>query len=90
MVLQWLLALCTVGAVIVWLRGRKIEVSMLGWMGALHLALVPLRNAMPAVPPTGVLSDFIAFFWAEIIIAVCMATIVITWLKRGSAAGNAK
>jgi hypothetical protein len=90
MVLEWLLALSAVGAVYVWIRGRKIEVGMFGWMGALLFALVPLRNAMPAVPPVGVLSDVVAFFWSEIIVAVCLVVSVVTWIRRGSAAGNAK
>jgi hypothetical protein len=63
---------------------------MFGWMGALLFALVPLRNAMPAVPPVGVLSDIVSFFWAEIIVAVCLVVSVTTWIKRGSAEGKAK
>ena len=59
MVLQWLLAISAISAAIVWVNGRKIEVTMFGWMGALLFALIPLRNAMPAVPPVGVLSDFL-------------------------------
>ena len=90
MVLEWLLALSAVAATFVWIRGRKIEVGMFGWMGALLFALVPLRNAMPAVPPVGVFSDIISFFWAEIIVAVCLVISVGAWVKRGSAAGNPK
>lgn len=90
MALEWLLALSAVGATFVWARGRKIEVTMFGWLGALLFALVPLRNAMPAVPPVGVLSDIIAFFWAEIIVAVSLVVSVVTWLRRGSAEGKPK
>lgn len=90
MALEWLLAFSAAAVLYIWLHGRKIEVSMFGWMGALLFALVPLRNAMPAVPPIGVLSDFISFFWAEIIVAVGLVIGVLTWLKRGSAAGNVK
>jgi hypothetical protein len=90
MALELLLAFSAAVVLYVWLRGRKIEVSMFGWMGALLFALVPLRNAMPAVPPIGVLSDFISFFWAEIIVAVSLAIGVLTWFKRGSVDGNPK
>jgi hypothetical protein len=90
MALEWLLALSAVAVVYIWLRGRKIEVSMFGWMGALLFALVPLRNAMPAVPPIGCLSDFISFFWAEIVVAICLVLGVVTWLGRGSTEGNPK
>lgn len=90
MVLQWLLALSAVGVIVMWIRGRKIEVTMFGWLGALLFALVPLRNAMPAAPPIGALSDIISFFWAEIIVAVCLVAGVVTWLKRGSVDGKVK
>jgi hypothetical protein len=90
MALEWLLAFSAAAVLFIWLKGRKIEVSMFGWMGALLFALVPLRNAMPAVPPIGVLSDFISFFWAEIVVAICLVIGVVTWLKRGSTEGNPK
>ena len=85
MALEWLMALSALSAAIVWMRGRKIEVTMFGWMGALLFALIPLRNAMPAVPPVGVLSDFLSFFWAEILVAVSLALSVATWLTRPTA-----
>ena len=58
--------------------------------GMITFALVPLRNAMPAAPPIGALSDIISFFWAEIIVAVCLVAGVVTWLKRGSVDGKTK
>jgi hypothetical protein len=85
MALEWLMALSALSAAIVWMRGRKIEVTMFAWMGALLFALIPLRNAMPAVPPVGVLSDFLSFFWAEILVAVSLALSVATWLTRPTA-----
>ncbi len=85
MVLQWMLALCAFGVMVVWTRGRQFEVTMFGWMGALLFALIPLRNAMPSVPPVGVLSDFLSFYWSLIIISVSMVVSVTTWLWRGSA-----
>lgn len=82
MVLEWLLALSAAAVVFVWIRGRRIEVTMFGWMGALLFALVPLRSAMPSVPPVGVLSDFLSFFWAEGVVAVSLVAAVSTWVMR--------
>jgi hypothetical protein len=82
MILEWLLALSAFAVMIILVVGRKIEVGLFGWMGALLFALIPLRNAMPAVPPVGVLSDFLAFFWAEIIVALSLVTSVLTWIFR--------
>lgn len=83
MIVQWLLA---AGALLVTLsvivRKRKVELAMFSWLAALLFALVPLRNAMAAVPPIGTYSDFLSFFWAEGIVALCLAAIVFTWLFR--------
>ena len=38
--------------------------------------------AEPNVPPIGVFSDFILFFWAEIIVAGCLLVGVFTWIFR--------
>ncbi len=85
MILKWLLAL---GALFVMLsvtvRGRKVELAMFSWLAALLFALPPLRNVMPAVPPLGTLSDFLSFFWAEGIVALSLALIVFTWLRRAT------
>jgi hypothetical protein len=86
MILEWLLALSALAVMIVLVAGRKIEVGLFSWMGALLFALIPLRNAMPAVPPVGVLSDFLAFFWAEIIVALSLVISVLAWLFRSSTA----
>jgi hypothetical protein len=61
---------------------RKIEISMFSFLGALLFAFPALRNSQPGTPPIGTLSDFIAFFWAEVIIALSLLTVVICWLVR--------
>ncbi len=58
---------------------------MFSWLAALLFALPPLRNAMPSAPPIGSLSDFMAFFWAEGIVALSLATVVFAWLRRPGA-----
>lgn len=64
------------------LRGRKIEVGMFSFLSALLFAMVAVRNSQPGVPPIGAFSDFISFFWAEVILALCLMTILFTWLLR--------
>jgi hypothetical protein len=80
---QWLL---TLAALFLTLRvafgGRKIEVGMFSFLGALLFAFPALRNSQPGVPPIGAFGDFIAFFWAETLIAVCLLTILTLWLVR--------
>ncbi|HVG35685.1 MAG TPA: DUF4436 family protein [Pyrinomonadaceae bacterium] len=67
------------------LRGRKIEIGMFSFLAALLFAFAAVRNSQPGVPPIGTYSDFIAFFWAEVIIALCLLSIIFTWLLRPTA-----
>jgi hypothetical protein len=62
---------------------RKIEISMFSFLGALLFAFPALRNSQPGTPPIGTLSDFIAFFWAEVIIALSLLSVVLRWIIRG-------
>lgn len=68
---------------------RKIEISMFSFLGALLFAFPALRNAQPGTPPIGTFSDFLAFFWAEVIIALSLLSVVLCWLVRGPG-GEAK
>jgi hypothetical protein len=67
------------------LRGRKIEVGMFSFLAALIFALIAVRNAQPGVPPIGTWSDFVSFFWAEVILALCLLSILFAWLLRPAA-----
>ena len=64
------------------LRGRKVELAMFSFTAALLFAFATVRNAQPGAPPIGTYSDFISFFWAEVIIALCLVVLVFTWLLR--------
>jgi hypothetical protein len=64
------------------LRGRKVELAMFSFTAALLFAFATVRNAQPGTPPIGTYSDFISFFWAEVIIALCLVGLVFTWLLR--------
>lgn len=67
------------------MRGRKIEIGMFSFLAALLFAFVALRNAQPGSPPIGAYSDYISFFWAEIIIALCLLSIIAVWVYRPAA-----
>lgn len=64
------------------LRGRKVELAMFSFTAALLFAFATVRNAQPGTPPIGTYSDFISFFWAEVIIALCLIILVFTWVIR--------
>lgn len=84
MIAMWSLTLGVICLVFRVLAGhRKIEISMFSFLGALLFAFPALRNSQPGTPPIGTLSDFLAFFWAEVLIALSLLSVVLTWLIRG-------
>jgi hypothetical protein len=90
MIAMWALAIGVICLVFrVFAGHRKIEISMFSFLGALLFAFPALRNSQPGTPPIGTLSDFLAFFWAEVIIALSLLAVVLRWLIRGPG-GDAK
>jgi hypothetical protein len=84
MAVMWLLALGVVFLVFRVLAGhRKIEIGMFSFLGALLFAFPALRNSQPGTPPIGTLSDFLAFFWAEVIIALSLLSVLLRWIRHG-------
>jgi hypothetical protein len=83
MVAMWAL---TIGVLLLTLNvilgKRKIEIGMFSFMGALLFAFPALRNSQPGTPPIGSFTDFAAFFWAEVTIALCLLAVVSMWLLR--------
>jgi hypothetical protein len=84
MIAMWALVVGVVFLVFrVFAGHRKIEISMFSFLGALLFAFPALRNSQPGTPPIGTMSDFLAFFWAEVIIALSLLAVVVCWLIRG-------
>jgi hypothetical protein len=84
MIAMWALTIGVICLVFrVFAGHRKIEISMFSFLGALLFAFPALRNSQPGTPPIGTMSDFLAFFWAEVIIALSLLAVVLRWLIRG-------
>ncbi|MEU3748076.1 MULTISPECIES: DUF4436 family protein [Streptomyces] len=47
-------------------------------MAATLFALAAFRNTAPGTPPIGCLMDYIAFLWAETVVAFCLVAVVVT------------
>lgn len=83
MCIQWLLTISVVCMTfLVVSNRRKVELGMFGFLGSLLFAFPALRNSQPGTPPIGTFGDFLSFFWVEVIIAVCLLTVVLTWAFR--------
>lgn len=84
MIAMWALVIGVLSLVYrVFAGHRKIEIGMFSFLGALLFAFPALRNSQPGTPPIGTLSDFIAFFWAEVIVALSLLSVVLRWIIRG-------
>ncbi|MFZ2488835.1 MAG: DUF4436 family protein [Anaerolineae bacterium] len=84
MILLWAMSLSVAGVASSMLLGRrKLEFAAFTWMGSMLFAFVGFRSAAPGAPPIGSLIDVLAFFWAELIVAVSLVTVVLTYLTRG-------
>lgn len=77
----WALAMVVAGAAWILVKERRGLIwPAFGWMAATLFALVSLRNAAPGAPPIGSLIDYMAFFWAELIVAASLVAAVVTGL----------
>ena len=63
---------------------RRIEVALVGALGAFIFALPALRNALPGAPPLGVQADIFIFFWAELGAAIALCLFIVTWARQGA------
>ncbi|MFJ3901663.1 DUF4436 domain-containing protein [Streptomyces sp. NPDC090025] len=78
MVAMWALTVAVLlGAWFLVRRRTGLTWPALGWMAATLFALVAFRNAAPGTPPIGSLLDYLAFFWAETLIAFCVVVVVV-------------
>jgi hypothetical protein len=67
------------------MTAEKTELLPLSVSISLIFGLPALRNIQPGVPPVGALVDYVAFIWAELIVAASAVIIVWTWLLRSRA-----
>ncbi|QRY42335.1 DUF4436 family protein (plasmid) [Microbacterium hominis] len=80
---MWALALAVAGAaVLIIVRRLGIVWPALGWMAATLFALSAFRGVAPGAPPIGVLLDYTAFLWAEVIVATSLVAVVVAGLAR--------
>ncbi len=58
------------------------DIDEMAFGAALLFAFPAIRGIEPSVPPMGVLSDFLGFFWAETIVAISLIVHLYSWMKR--------
>ncbi|MDI3417050.1 DUF4436 family protein [Streptomyces luteolus] len=89
MAAMWALALAVlIGTWFLVSRGKGLTWPALGWMAATLFALAAFRNTAPGTPPIGSLLDYIAFLWAETLIAFCVVTVVVMGMRAEAVASE--
>ncbi|MEV7556565.1 DUF4436 family protein [Streptomyces sp. NPDC089795] len=82
MLAMWALAVSVlIGGWYLVTRRKGLTWPALGWMAATLFALAAFRNTAPGSPPIGCLLDYIAFLWAETVIAFCLVTVVVAGIR---------
>ncbi|ACU73215.1 hypothetical protein Caci_4351 [Catenulispora acidiphila DSM 44928] len=81
-----LLVVVNVAMVVRAIRLRKVEFTTLAALAATLFAIPGIRNGMPTTPPVGTLADFLVFFWALMIIGLCLVAAALSWLRNSAAA----
>jgi Domain of unknown function (DUF4436) len=82
-IIMWVLSIMALLLALKVMKSGKLpEVGMLSWTAVMLFAFPAIRNAQPGVPPVGTASDFLSFFWTEIIVVVALVIIGSCWLKR--------
>ncbi|WP_223836002.1 DUF4436 domain-containing protein [Streptomyces venezuelae] len=82
MLAMWALAVSVlIGSWYLVTRRKGLTWPALGWMAATLFALAAFRNTAPGAPPIGCLLDYIAFLWAETVIAFCLVTVVVAGIR---------
>jgi hypothetical protein len=79
------LAVCALTtSTLVFVGIRRIEVTLVGVLGAIVFALPAMRNALPGAPPLGVRADVLVFFWAELAAVIAFSLFIAAWARRGA------
>ena len=82
MIAMWALAVSVlIGGWYLVTRRKGLTWPALGWMAATLFALAAFRYTAPGTPPIGCLLDYIAFLWAETVIAFCLITVAISGIR---------
>jgi hypothetical protein len=81
--LMWVVSLIVLFiALSVLFQNRPIETTLFSFMGTIIFALPAIRNLQPGIPPVGTLTDFLSFFWAEILVVISVGIMFYCWQTR--------
>lgn len=63
-------------------RNRPIDAPLITFLGILLFSFSAVRNSMPNAPAVGALTDYMSFFWCELVLGLCVAALLIFRIRR--------
>ena len=84
MALMWALAIAGIVVAVILIRSNTHEIGAdhLVYLAALLFALPLMRTLLPGNPSLGVLADFAAYFWVEVVVGLTLLALLIVWISR--------
>ncbi|MGZ6879841.1 MAG: DUF4436 family protein [Mycobacteriaceae bacterium] len=61
---------------------RKFQPPMTTWYAAMLFAVVPLRNALPGLPPFGAWIDVTIVLWVIVALVIAMLLYIMCWWRH--------
>ncbi|MEE6139514.1 DUF4436 family protein [Mycobacterium sp. 050128] len=81
--LMWTLTILSMLLVANQIRSdRPIDGTLISFLGVLLFSFSAVRNSMPNAPAVGALTDYLSFFWCELVLGLCVVAMLIARIRR--------
>lgn len=82
MIMFWSLSLAALVISLFFWLGKRVDLNTLPFHVGLLFAFPAVRDSQPGAPPLGTYSDYLAFFWAEGIVAISLLVFITVLVLR--------
>jgi hypothetical protein len=81
--LMWSLTILAVLLTANQIRSDKpLDGTFISFLGVLLFSYSAVRNSMPNAPAVGALTDYLSFFWCELVLGLCLVAMLVFRIRR--------
>lgn len=81
--LMWSLTILAVLLTANQIRSEKpLDGTFISFLGVLLFSYTAVRNSMPNAPAVGALTDYLSFFWCELVLGLCLVAMLVFRIRR--------
>lgn len=81
--LMWALTILAVRLTANQVRNENpIDGTLISFLGVLLFSFSAVRNSMPNAPAVGALTDYLSFFWCELVLGLCLVAMLVFRIRR--------